>query len=92
VLDLGLHEECAIAPSCRCNKKAHVVPVVLAVRLVVLLVVGYQIREREAVVRGDEVDAGAGLPPALPFTPACVLPPVALTCRLPACQRLPVLR
>ena len=41
------------------------VAVVLAVRLVVLLVVGVEVGEREAVVRGDEVDAGPG-PPAAP--------------------------
>ena len=34
------------------------VPAVLAVGLVVLVVVGDQVREREAVVRGDEVDRG----------------------------------
>jgi hypothetical protein len=33
---------------------------VLAVGLVVLVVVGHEIGEREAVVRGDEVDAGVG--------------------------------
>ena len=36
------------------------VVVVLAVGLVVLLVVGDQVVQREAVVRGDEVDAGLG--------------------------------
>ena len=34
--------------------------VVLAVRLVVLLVVGDEVVQREAVVGGDEVDAGPG--------------------------------
>ena len=38
------------------------VAVVLAVGLVVLLVVRDQIAQREAVVRGDEVDAGVGAP------------------------------
>ena len=38
------------------------VAVVLAVRLVVLLVVRHEIVQREAVVRGDEVDAGVGPP------------------------------
>ncbi len=41
------------------------VAVVLAVGLVVLLVVGNQVLQREAVVRGDEVDAGMR-PPARP--------------------------
>ena len=36
------------------------VGVVLAVRLVVLLVVGDKIAEGEAIVRSDEVDAGHG--------------------------------
>ena len=36
------------------------VAVVLAVGLVVLLVVGDEVVQREAVVRGDEVDAGVG--------------------------------
>ena len=40
-------------------------PVVLAVRLVVLVVVGDEIVEREAVVRGDEVDGGPRLAAAL---------------------------
>ena len=38
--------------------------VVLAVRLVVLVVVGDEIVQREAIVRGDEVDRGPRLPPA----------------------------
>ena len=38
------------------------VAVVLAVGLVVLLVVADQVVQREAVVAGDEVDAGVGLP------------------------------
>ena len=37
------------------------VAVILAVRLVVLLVVGDEVVQREAVVRGDEVDARPGL-------------------------------
>src|SRR5581483_12234922 len=37
------------------------VPVLLAVRLVVLLVVGDQVSQRESVVAGDKVDAGARL-------------------------------
>ena len=37
------------------------VAVVLAVRLVVLVVVGDEVVEREAVMRGDEIDAGPGL-------------------------------
>src|ERR1700731_2004075 len=35
--------------------------VVLAVRLVVLVVVGDQVMHGETIVRGDEVDAGPGL-------------------------------
>ncbi len=38
------------------------VAVVFAVGLVVLLVVGNQVAQREAVVRGDEVDARGGTP------------------------------
>ncbi len=41
------------------------VVVVLAVRLVVLLVVRHEVVEREAVVRGDEVDRRDGLAPAV---------------------------
>src|SRR6266567_2881449 len=36
------------------------VGVVLAVRFVVLLVVGHEVAQREAIVRSDEVDAGHG--------------------------------
>src|SRR5688572_24060883 len=39
--------------------------VLLAIRLVVLLVVADEVVEREAVVRGDEVDAGPGLAAAV---------------------------
>ena len=39
------------------------VVVVLAVRLVVLAVVGDQVGEGEPVMRGDEIDAGVGAPP-----------------------------
>ena len=42
------------------------VAVVLAVGLVVLVVVGHQVGEREAVVGGDEVDAGVRPPPGAP--------------------------
>ena len=42
---------------------AAAVVVVLAVRLVVLVVVGDEVVEREAVMRGDEVNAGPGLAP-----------------------------
>ena len=41
---------------------AFAVAVVLAVRLVVLVVVRHQVAQREAVVRGDEVDAGVRAP------------------------------
>ena len=39
------------------------VAVVLAVGRVVFLVVGHQVCQREAVVAGDEIDAGTGSPP-----------------------------
>src|SRR5687767_1573624 len=38
--------------------------VALAVRLIVLVVVGHEVHQREAVVRGNEVDARPGLTPA----------------------------
>src|SRR5262249_57666338 len=41
------------------------VPVLLVVSLVMLLVVGDEVGERESVVRRDKVDAGAGPPAAL---------------------------
>ncbi len=37
------------------------VEILLAIRLVVLLVVAHQVGQREAIVAGDEVDAGVGL-------------------------------
>ncbi len=58
-------------------------PVALAVALVVLAVEGDQVREREAVVRGDEVDAVVRPPPAAPPPAAIVAPPVVLAlCRV----------
>src|SRR5215468_4862873 len=41
------------------------VTVVLTVGLVVLAVVGHEVREGESIVGGDEVDAGEGTPPSL---------------------------
>src|SRR5262249_29635366 len=40
------------------------IPVALAVGLVVLTVVAHEVRKREAIVAGDEVDTVAGLPAA----------------------------
>src|ERR1700686_1748395 len=37
------------------------VVVSLAIRLVVLLVIGNEVMQREAVMRGDEIDTGPGL-------------------------------
>ena len=51
-------------------------PVLLAVGLVVLFIVRHQVRQRKAVMSGDEVDAGGGRAAALPLAAARVLPPV----------------
>jgi hypothetical protein len=41
------------------------VPVLFAVRLIVLFIVGDEVVEIESVMRGDEIDARPGLSPAL---------------------------
>ncbi len=51
-------------------------PVAFAVALVFLLVEGYQVRQGEAVVGGDEVYAVLGAPTAPPLPPSIVAPPV----------------
>ncbi len=50
-------------------------PVVFTVRLVVLLVVHHEVRQREAVVCAYEVDAVLWVAPGPPLPPAVVAPP-----------------
>lgn len=63
------------SPEPTLNPHANHAPVVLAVGLVVLLVVGHQVRQSEAVVGGDKVDGGCGAAPPLPPTPRILAPP-----------------
>ena len=64
------------------------VAIVLGVGLVVLVVIGHEVVQREAVVRGDEVDRRVGAAPAAAVEVAGAGEPVAHAARLPLIERV----